>query len=37
MQCREHLEILLESIPTMFQTNTIADSAFGAAVKVCHQ
>ncbi|KAL0415590.1 UNVERIFIED_CONTAM: protein transport protein Sec24-like CEF [Sesamum latifolium] len=32
-ECRQHLEILLESIPTMFQNNRIADSAFGAAVK----
>lgn len=33
-QCRQHLELLLESIPTMFQNNRTADSAFGAAVKV---
>ncbi|KAL8474498.1 hypothetical protein ACS0TY_031090 [Phlomoides rotata] len=32
-ECREHLEMLLESIPTMFQSNRTADSAFGAAVK----
>ncbi|KAK4486180.1 hypothetical protein RD792_008849 [Penstemon davidsonii] len=32
-ECREHLEILLESIPTMFHSNRTADSAFGAAVK----
>ncbi|KAL0425234.1 UNVERIFIED_CONTAM: protein transport protein Sec24-like [Sesamum radiatum] len=32
-ECRQHLELLLESIPTMFQSNRIADSAFGAAVK----
>ncbi|XP_051115732.1 protein transport protein Sec24-like At4g32640 [Andrographis paniculata] len=32
-ECREHLEMLLESIPTMFQNNKIVDSAFGAAVK----
>nr|AMP82922.1 CEF [Catalpa bungei] len=32
-ECRQHLEILLESIPTMFQSNRTADSAFGAAVK----
>ncbi|CAN4098171.1 unnamed protein product [Withania somnifera] len=32
-QCRQHLELLLESIPTMFQNNRTADSAFGAAVK----
>ncbi|GFP98573.1 protein transport protein sec24-like cef [Phtheirospermum japonicum] len=30
-ECRQHLEILLESIPTMFQNNRTADSAFGAA------
>lgn len=27
--------MLLESIPTMFQSNRTADSALGAAVKVC--
>ncbi|KAK9672722.1 hypothetical protein RND81_12G119900 [Saponaria officinalis] len=32
-ECRQHLDILLESIPTMFQSNMTADSAFGAAVK----
>lgn len=32
-ECRQHLEILLESIPTMFQNNRTADSAFGAAAK----
>jgi protein transport protein SEC24 len=31
---REHLEQLLETIPSMFQNNRIAESAFGAAVKV---
>ncbi|KAL6576225.1 Protein transport protein Sec24C [Orobanche hederae] len=30
---RQHLEILLGSIPTMFQDNRTADSAFGAATK----
>jgi len=30
---REHLEQLLETIPSMFQNNRIAESAFGAAVK----
>ncbi|KAL7160754.1 hypothetical protein ACSBR2_041416 [Camellia fascicularis] len=30
---RQHLELLLENIPTMFQNNRTADSAFGAAVK----
>ncbi|KAH0671423.1 hypothetical protein KY290_026782 [Solanum tuberosum] len=32
-ECREHLELLLENIPTMFGHNRTADSAFGAAVK----
>ncbi|WOG83090.1 hypothetical protein DCAR_0102264 [Daucus carota subsp. sativus] len=32
-ECRQHLELLLENIPTMFQNNKTADSAFGAAVK----
>ncbi|GAB4826005.1 Protein transport protein Sec24C [Ancistrocladus abbreviatus] len=32
-ECRQHLELLLDNIPTMFQTNKIADSAFGAAIK----
>ncbi|KAL5554154.1 hypothetical protein UlMin_041555 [Ulmus minor] len=32
-ECRQHLELLLESIPTMFQHNRTADSAFGAAIK----
>ncbi|XAR67803.1 hypothetical protein NMG60_11002716 [Bertholletia excelsa] len=32
-ECRPHLELLLENIPTMFQNNRTADSAFGAAVK----
>ncbi|GAB2234596.1 hypothetical protein Droror1_Dr00003853 [Drosera rotundifolia] len=31
--CRQHLELLLENIMTMFQDNIIADSAFGAATK----
>ncbi|KAL3338292.1 hypothetical protein AABB24_030437 [Solanum stoloniferum] len=31
--CREHLELLLENIPTIFGHNRTADSAFGAAVK----
>ncbi|XP_021730205.1 protein transport protein Sec24-like At4g32640 [Chenopodium quinoa] len=35
-ECRQHLELLLESIPTMFQSNMIADSAFGAAVKAAY-
>ncbi|KAK6127818.1 hypothetical protein DH2020_038455 [Rehmannia glutinosa] len=32
-ECRQHLEILLESIPTMFQSNRTADSACGAAIQ----
>ncbi|KAI0523034.1 hypothetical protein KFK09_005424 [Dendrobium nobile] len=32
-ECRQHLEQLLESIPSMFETNKVADSAFGAAIK----
>jgi protein transport protein SEC24 len=32
-ECRQHLEQLLESIPTMFQNNRIPESAFGAAIK----
>ncbi|KAG6404126.1 hypothetical protein SASPL_136366 [Salvia splendens] len=32
-ECREHLEILLDSIPGMFQDNRTTDSAFGAAAK----
>ncbi|KAJ7560650.1 hypothetical protein O6H91_04G138900 [Diphasiastrum complanatum] len=32
-ESREHLEQLLENIPSMFQDNRTADSAFGAAVK----
>ncbi|XP_060212473.1 protein transport protein SEC24 C-like isoform X2 [Lycium barbarum] len=32
-ECCQHLELLLENIPTMFEHNRIADSAFGAAVK----
>ncbi|KAL3504260.1 hypothetical protein ACH5RR_034101 [Cinchona calisaya] len=32
-ECRQHLELLLESIPAMFQNNRTSDSAFGAAVK----
>ncbi|GLJ22020.1 hypothetical protein SUGI_0412500 [Cryptomeria japonica] len=32
-ECREHVEQLLESIPTMFQHNKIPESAFGAAIK----
>ncbi|PPS16156.1 hypothetical protein GOBAR_AA04442 [Gossypium barbadense] len=35
-QCRQHLELLLENIPTMFQSSTIAESCFGAAIKVSH-
>ncbi|KAJ6801478.1 protein transport protein Sec24-like [Iris pallida] len=32
-ECRQHLEQLLESIPTMFESNKVAESAFGAAIK----
>ncbi|KAJ3671893.1 hypothetical protein LUZ60_007972 [Juncus effusus] len=32
-ECREALEQLLESIPSMFGTNRTAESAFGAAIK----
>ncbi|KMT02852.1 hypothetical protein BVRB_8g194310 isoform B [Beta vulgaris subsp. vulgaris] len=32
-ECRQHVELLLESIPTMFQSNMTADSALGAAIK----
>lgn len=32
-ECRQHLDLLLESIPTMFQNNKTADSAFGAGIK----
>ncbi|KAG6668921.1 hypothetical protein I3843_01G198300 [Carya illinoinensis] len=32
-ECRQHLELLLESIPNMFQNNRTAESAFGAAVQ----
>lgn len=33
-ECRQHLELLLESIPNMFQSNRTSESAFGAAIKV---
>ncbi|EOA15938.1 hypothetical protein CARUB_v10004032mg [Capsella rubella] len=32
-ECRQHLELLLDSIPTMFQESKTPESAFGAAVK----
>ncbi|KAL6005839.1 Protein transport protein Sec24C [Asimina triloba] len=32
-ECRQHLEQLLENIPTMFQNNRVAESAFGAAIE----
>ncbi|KAJ6359922.1 hypothetical protein OIU77_004014 [Salix suchowensis] len=32
-ECRQHLELLLDSIPTMFQNSRIAESAFSAAIK----
>ncbi|KAK9153445.1 hypothetical protein Sjap_000925 [Stephania japonica] len=34
-ECRQHLEQLLENIPTMFQGSRVAESAFGAASKSC--
>ncbi|KAI3741980.1 hypothetical protein L1987_59659 [Smallanthus sonchifolius] len=34
LECRQHLDLLLESIPTMFQNNKTADSAFGAGINV---
>ncbi|XP_015570527.1 protein transport protein Sec24-like At4g32640 isoform X2 [Ricinus communis] len=32
-ECRQHLELLLDSIPSMFQNSRTAESAFGAAIK----
>lgn len=32
-ECHQNLEQLLEKIPTMFQNNNVADSAFSAAIK----
>ncbi|KAK8580236.1 hypothetical protein V6N13_143355 [Hibiscus sabdariffa] len=32
-ECRQHLELLLENIPTMFQSSATAESCFGAAIK----
>ncbi|KAK1280737.1 Protein transport protein Sec24-like [Acorus gramineus] len=32
-ECRQHLEQLLDSIPSVFQSNKVADSALGAAIK----
>nr|CAD1818545.1 unnamed protein product [Ananas comosus var. bracteatus] len=32
-ECRQNLEQLLESIPNMFESNKVAESAFGAAIK----
>lgn len=32
-ECHQHLEQLLESIPTMFQSNKVVESAFGAGIK----
>ncbi|XP_039120781.1 protein transport protein Sec24-like At4g32640 isoform X1 [Dioscorea cayenensis subsp. rotundata] len=32
-ECRQHLELLLNSIPSMFEKNAVAESAFGAAIK----
>ncbi|RWW03326.1 hypothetical protein BHE74_00011960 [Ensete ventricosum] len=34
IQCRQGLEQLLENIPSMFDNNKVAESAFGAAIKV---
>ncbi|TYG90281.1 hypothetical protein ES288_A12G169000v1 [Gossypium darwinii] len=34
IEYRQHLELLLENIPTMFQSSTTAESCFGAAIKV---
>ncbi|KAI9089938.1 hypothetical protein K1719_028908 [Acacia pycnantha] len=33
-ECRQHLELLLESIPSMFRNNMTSESAFGAAIKI---
>ncbi|TYI21674.1 hypothetical protein ES332_A06G054000v1 [Gossypium tomentosum] len=35
-ECRQHLELLLENIPTMFQSSTTAESCFGAAIKASY-
>ncbi|KAJ0805646.1 putative sec23/Sec24, trunk domain, von Willebrand factor A-like domain superfamily [Helianthus annuus] len=32
-ECRQHPDLLLESIPTMFQNNKTIDSSFGAGIK----
>ncbi|KAJ0988877.1 hypothetical protein J5N97_007233 [Dioscorea zingiberensis] len=32
-ECRQHLEQLLDNIPAMFESNRVAESAFGAAIK----
>ncbi|OIW06786.1 hypothetical protein TanjilG_11511 [Lupinus angustifolius] len=32
-ECHQHLELLLESIPTLFQNSRTSESAFGAAIK----
>ncbi|XP_022773266.1 protein transport protein Sec24-like At4g32640 isoform X2 [Durio zibethinus] len=32
-ECRQHLELLLENIPTMFQSSKTSESCFGAAIK----
>ncbi|MFQ6642359.1 hypothetical protein Gotur_018337, partial [Gossypium turneri] len=36
VQLSEHLELLLENIPTMFQSSTTAESCFGAAIKASY-
>ncbi|KAK8628544.1 hypothetical protein V6N13_009131 [Hibiscus sabdariffa] len=35
-ECRQHLELLLENIPTMFQSSTTVESCFGAAIKAAY-
>ncbi|KAI3745497.1 hypothetical protein L1987_58611 [Smallanthus sonchifolius] len=32
-KCRQHLDLLLESIPTMFQNNKTTDSTFGVGIQ----
>ncbi|GMI77120.1 hypothetical protein like AT4G32640 [Hibiscus trionum] len=35
-ECHQHLELLLENIPTMFHSSTTAESCFGAAIKAAY-
>lgn len=35
-ECRQHLEQLLENIPSMFPSNRVVESAFGAAIKAAY-